>query len=156
MIEKKALSGIHRKRGNMKFYSISFFAGLVLVAFATGLALMALATGFQDAVKTVKGISYDQNSQDFYSGCPQYPTSTPLNLKSSLVENPEEASDSLKAPPCLMTMRVHPDFLEGYTDNLNGRKPRIRNRTQEYVDGYNLYADDFQKRISRRLEAIIK
>lgn len=146
VIEKKALSGIHRKRGNMKFYSISFLAGLVLVAFATGC----------HETKTVKGISYDQNSQDFYSGCPQYPASTPLNLKSSLVENPEEASNSLKAPPCLMTMRVHPDFLEGYTDNLNGRRPRIRNRTQEYADGYNLYADDFQKRISRRLEAIIK
>ena len=63
VIEKKALSGIHRKRGNMKFYSISLFAGL---------ALVALATGCQDetkAVKTVKGISYNQNSQDFYSGC---------------------------------------------------------------------------------------
>lgn len=131
----------------MKFYSISLFAGL---------ALVALATGCQDETKTVKGISYNQNSQDFYSGCPQYPEPKPLNLKSSLTENPEEASNSLKAPPCLMTMRVHQDFLEGYTDNLNGRRPRIRNRTQEYADGYNLYADDFQKRISRRLEAIIK
>ena len=130
----------------MKFYSMSLFAGL---------GLMALATSCQDKAKAVKGISYDQNSQDFYSGCPQYPASKPLNLKSSLVENPEEAKNSLKAPPCLMTMRVHQDFLEGYRDNLNGRRPRVLNKTQEYVDGYNLSADDIQKGVSRKLESII-
>lgn len=119
-----------------------------------GLLSVAILTGCQKET-SVKGISYDQNSQDFYSGCPQYPASKPLNLKSSLIENPEEAKDSLKAPPCLMTMRVTPDFLEGYRDNINGRRPRLRDRTQEYVDGYNLAADDFQKGVSRRLEALV-
>lgn len=127
----------------MKFYSISLFIGL---------ALLVLSTGCQEKTKTVKGIRY---GKDFYSECPQYTTSNYVDLKSSLVENPEEASSSLNAPPCLMTMRVNPDFLQGYTDNLNGCRPRLRNRTKEYADGYNLATDDIQKGVSRKLEAII-
>lgn len=116
--------------------------------------LLSILTGCQKETE-VKGISYNQNSQDFYSGCPQYPASKPLNLKSSLTEDLEEAKDSLKAPPCLMTMRVTQDFLEGYRDNINGRRPRLLNRTQEYADGYNLALDDFQKGVSRRLESLV-
>jgi hypothetical protein len=103
----------------------------------------------------VKGISYDLN-HDMYSGCPRYPAADkPLKLNSSIVQDPAAIQESLNSKPCLMTMRVSEDFLNGYRDNLNGRRPRVINRTQEYADGYNLAAKDMQEGVSRRLEAIV-
>lgn len=102
--------------------------------------------------------TYNLNHDDMmYSGYPRYPAAdNPLKLNSSLVEDPEIIKESLNSKPCLMTMRVSEDFLNGYRDNLNGRKPRIFNKTQEYVDGYSLATKDLQEGVSRRLEAIVK
>jgi len=103
----------------------------------------------------VKGISYNLN-HNMYSSCPRYPAADkPLKLNSSIVEDPETIKESLDSKPCLMTMRVSEDFLNGYRDNLNGCRSRAFNRTQEYADGYNLAAKDMQEGVSRRLEAIV-
>lgn len=118
-------------------------------------ALVGFAIGCHKETE-VKGISYDLNQQDMYSGCPRYPAADkPLKLNSSLVKDQEVIQDSLNSKPCLMTMRVSEDFLNGYRDNINGRRPRAFNRTQEYADGYNLATKDRQEGISRRLEAIV-
>jgi len=103
----------------------------------------------------VKGISYDLN-QNMYSSCPCYPEADkPLKLTSSIVEDPESIKESLESKPCLMTMRVSEDFFNGYSDSLNGFKPRSFNINQEYVDGYKLADKDVQEGASRRLEAIV-
>lgn len=121
-------------------------------------ALLGFAIGCHQHETEVKGVSYDlnQQQQDMYSGCPRYPSADkPLKLNSSLVKDQETIEESLNSKPCLMTMRVSEDFLNGYRDNLNGRRPRLVNRTQEYADGYNLATKDRQEGISRRLEALV-
>jgi len=128
----------------------------ISVLFLLGILGISLGCREQARETKVEGTSYDLRDQDFYSGCPQYPAaSKTLNLKSSLIEDQQIIKDSLNSKPCLMTMRVSEDFLRGYQDNLNGRKARLVNRTQEYVDGYNLAYEDIQNNVARRLEAIV-
>jgi hypothetical protein len=103
----------------------------------------------------IKEVSFNIN--DMYSGVPDnLILDEPLKLNSSLVEDPEAIKESLNSKPCLMTMRVSKDFLNGYRDNINRCRPKYFNATQEYVDCYNLAAKDIQEGVARRLEAIIQ